>query len=408
MSAPLDQFVYRIRGRMSKNKSTTKVQVPNEPTRKQLSRKERDDRQRRRINLAVGGVLALVVVIIVGGFLYENISTQVRLSQPVANVNGELISTTDFQSRVKLARAQLRQQAEFYATTLQDTQTAQQIQAQLDDPITLGGQVVNGMVDELLLKQAAGEFGVTVSPDEIEQRVEEVGGYQRNPPTPAPTRTPAPTPTASASVTQTATPLPTPLPTSTPISRESAAQNYQNFLTSLGVTDADYRKYVELSLFSEKMREAIGSTVPTVTEQIQFQYIRVDAAAIPTVSAALEQDGFASVYAAILSNTVPYSSSVLAQAIDTWVPLKAISNTTEWGPAIAQALFAAPISQTTSLISNTTGTAAYIGFVTGKGLEPLGASFLQQDQADAVEAWLSQRRPQAIILTWDDRVPTKP
>ena len=102
---------------MSKNKTNPKVQVPNEPTRKQLSRSERDARQRRRINLAVGSVLALVVLIIVGGFLYENISSQVRLSQPVANVNGELISTTDFQGRVRLVRAQLRQQAEFYATT---------------------------------------------------------------------------------------------------------------------------------------------------------------------------------------------------------------------------------------------------------------------------------------------------
>jgi hypothetical protein len=57
---------------MSKNKTNPQVQVPHEPTRKQLSRAERDARQRRRINLAVGGVLALVAIIIVGGFLYEN------------------------------------------------------------------------------------------------------------------------------------------------------------------------------------------------------------------------------------------------------------------------------------------------------------------------------------------------
>jgi hypothetical protein len=393
---------------MSKNKTTTKVQVPNEPTRKQLSRAERDARQRRRINLAVGGVLALVAIIIVGGFLYENISTQVKLGQPVANVNGELISTTDFQSRVKVVRAQLRQQAQFYAETLNDTNTAQQILAQLDDPITLGGQVIDGMVDEVLLKQAAGEFGVSVSPEEIETKIEETFGYQRNPPTPAPTRTPLPTPTASAKVTQTATPLPTPLPTSTPVSRESALQSYQEYLSVVGITDAEYRKYEEMNQYNEKVRAAIGNTVPTTTEQIQFQYIRIDAAAVPTVTVAIQQDGFASVYAAVLSNTVPYSASVLAQAVDTWVPMTAISGTTEWGPEIAQALFAAPISQTTAIISNATGTAAYIGLVTAKGVEPLGTSFLQQDQDAAVEAWLNQRRNPAFILTWADRVPTKP
>ena len=393
---------------MSKNKTTTKVQVPNEPTRKQLSRAEREDRQRRRINLAVGGVLALVALIIVGGFLYENISTQVKLGQPVANVNGELISTTDFQARVKLVRAQLRQQAQFYAETLNDTNTAQQILAQLDDPITLGGQVIDGMVDEVLLKQAAGEFGVSVSPEEIDTKIEETFGYQRNPPTPAPTRTPLPTPTASAEVTQTATPLPTPLPTSTPISRESAMQSYEQYLSVVGITDAEYRKYEEMNLYNEKTRAAIGGTVPTTTEQIQFQYIRIDATAVPTVSAALQQDGFASVYAAILSNTVPYSTSVIAQAVDTWVPLTAISSTTEWGPEIAQALFAVPVSQTTAIISNTTGTAAYMGMVTAKGVEPLGSSFLQGDQAAAVDAWLNQRRNPAFVLTWADRVPTKP
>ena len=71
-------------------------------------------------------------------------------------------------------------------------------------------------------------------------------------------RTPLPTPTASGPVTQTATPLPTPLPTATPISKESAMKSYQDYLTAVGVTDAEYRKYVEMNLFSDKMRQAIG------------------------------------------------------------------------------------------------------------------------------------------------------
>jgi hypothetical protein len=393
---------------MSKNKTNPQVQVPNEPTRKQLSRAERDARQRRRINLAVGGVLAVVAIIVVGGFLYENISSQVRLSQPVAKVKGELISTTDFQSRVRLVRAQLRQQANFYGNQLNDTQTAQQIQAQLDDPVTLGGQVIDGMVDDLLLKQAAADFKASVSPEEIETKIEETFGYQRNPPTPAPTRTPLPTPTAAAAVTQTATPLPAPLPTATPISKESAVKSYQDFLSAISVTDAEYRKYVEMNLLSDKVRKAIGSTVPTTTEQIKFKYIRIDAAAVPTVTDAIKQGSFAQVYDAIVSNTLPYSSSVMAQEIGEWVPRDAISTTTEWGPAIAEALFSTPVSQTTSIISNTADTASYIGLIEAQGIEPLASSFLQQAQDSAVEAWLQQRRNPAFLLTWADRVPTQP
>jgi hypothetical protein len=393
---------------MSKNKSNPQVQVPNEPTRKQLSRAERDARQRRRINLAVGGVLVLVAIIIVGGFLYENISSQVRLSQPVANINGELISTTDFQSRVRLVRAQLNQQAQFYANTLNDTATAQKIQTQLDDPITLGGQVIDSMVDEALLKQAAPDFKVSVSADDVEAKIEETFGYLRNPPTPAPTRTPLPTSTGSATMTQTATPSPTPAPTATPISKESAMQSYQQYLTTMAITDAEYRKYVEMNLFSDKMREAIGSVAPTTTEQIKFKYIRMDAVAVPTVTEAIKQDGFMPVYDAILSNTVPYSASVIAQAIGEWVPQDAISGTTDWGSAVAAAFFSTPVSQTTGIISNTDNTASYIGFIDAKGIEPLASGYLSQVQDRVVEAWLQQRRNPAFILTWSDRVPTKP
>jgi hypothetical protein len=393
---------------MSKNKTNPKVQVPNEPTRKQLSRSERDARQRRRINLAVGSVLALVVLIIVGGFLYENISSQVRLSQPVANVNGEPISTTDFQSRVRLVRAQLAQQVNFYANTLNDTNTAQQIQSQLADPITLGGQVLDGMVDEVLLKQAAADYQISVSADDVEAKIEETFGYQRNPPTPAPTRTPQPTATASAGVTQTATPLPTPAPTATPVSRESALQSYQQYLTTMDVTDAEYRKYVEMSLYSEKVRKAIGAAAPTTAEQIKFKYIYMDPTAVPTVTAALAQDGFMTVFNAILSNTVPYSASVIAQEINDWVPQDAISETADWGPTVAAAFFSTPVSQTTGIISNTTNTASYIGFIDAKGVEPLSASSLSQAQDRVVEAWLQQRRNPDFKLTWSDRVPTTP
>ncbi len=393
---------------MSKNKAIPQIQTSRDPTRKQRSRAEREARERRIIYLSVVGVLALVVIVIVGGFLYENISAQVRLSQPVANVNGELISTTDFQARVRLTRAQLKQQLDFYANQLNDTQTAQQIQSELNDPTTLGGQVINGMVDDVLLKQAAPQYNVSVSQAEIETKIEETFGYQANPPTPAPTFTPRPTPTASGPITQTATPTVTPFPTATPISKESALSSYQGYLTAVGVTDADYRKYVEMNLYSDKMHTAIGTTVPTTTEQIQFKYIRADTIAVPTVTAALNQDGFAKLYGAIVSDTVPYSSSVLAQDINQWVPIDAISTTAEWGPSVAEALFATPVSQTTSIISNTNGTASYIGFIEAKGVEPLASSFLQQAQNNAVEAWLQQRRNPAFILTWADRVPTQP
>jgi len=389
---------------MSKTKNNPHVQVPNEPTRKQLSRAERDAQQRRRIIYAVGGVLAVVVAIVLFGVVRESL---LKPNEPVANVNGDTIATTEFQNRVRLVRAQMLQQAN-YLQNLGDTQTVQQLQSQLSDPISLGNQVINGMVDELLLKQAAKDFNVSVTSDEVEAAIEKEYGYDRNPPTPAPTSTPRPTPTASAPVTQTATPPATPAPTVTPISKESATQFYQDYLKAYSLSDQDYRKYTELRLLSDKVRAAIGTTVPTTTEQIKFQYMRIDSAAVPTVTAAIAQDGFAKVYQAALSGTLPYSSSVLASAVADWLPHEAFANSTDLGTAMGDAFFSAPVSQTTAIISNTTGTASFVGLITAKSLEPLSGTFLQQAQQKAVEAWLQQRRNPAFLLTWADRVPTKP
>jgi hypothetical protein len=389
---------------MSKTKTNPNVQVPKEPTRKQLSRAEREAQQRRRIIYAVGGVLAVVVLVILFGVLRESV---IKPNEPVANVNGETISTTDFQNRVRLVRAQLLQQADF-SQQLGDTQSVDRLQSELSDPISLGSQVINGMVDELLLKQAANDFNVTVTPDEIEASIEKEFGYDRNPPTPAPTSTPRPTPTASAPVTQTATPSATPPPTATPISKEGAQQFYQDYLRGYGLSDQDYRKYTEVRLISTKVRDALGTTVPTMTEQIKFQYMRIDAAAVPTVTEAIKQDGFAKVYQAALSNTLPYSTSVLASEVTDWLPREAFSGSTDLGAAIGDAFFSTPVSQTTTIISNTTGTASFVGLITAKSIEPLSSSFLQQAQQNAVEAWLQQRRNPNFLLTWADRVPTKP
>ncbi len=389
---------------MTKNKANANLQVPKEPTRKQLSRAEREAQQRRRIIYAVGAVLALVVVIILFGVVRESI---LKPNEPVANVNGETISTTDFQNRVRLVRAQLLQQGN-YAQQLGDSTSAQQIQSQLADPINLGSQVINGMVDELLLKQAAKDYNASVTPAEVEAAIEKAYGYDSNPPTPAPTSTPLPTPTASPEVTQTATPTSTPLPTPTPISKESALQFYQDYLKAYGLSDQDYRKYEESQLLGNKVRAAIGATVPTTTEQIKFQYIRIDSVAVPTVTQALAQDGFAKVYQEVLSGTLPYSTSVVASAVTDWLPQIAFSGSTELGAAMGDAFFSTPVSQTTSIISNTTGTASFIGLITDKGVAPLSATYLQQTQQNAVDAWLQQRRNPAFLLTWADRVPTKP
>jgi hypothetical protein len=391
---------------MSKTPTSRNVQIPKELTRKHLSRMERDARQSRIVLLTVGGVIALLVLIVGFGFLRENV---LILNEPVANVNGEQISTREFQNRVRLARLTLQQQVT-RANALGDQQTAQQAQQQLADTSGLGAQVLSGMVDELLLKQAAPEFNVTVQPDEVQVFLETDLNYQRNPPTPAPTRTPAPTPTVTEPITQTPTPTTTPFPTSTPVTKEGFDKLYQDqlgVLSSVGITDQDYRKIVELRLIGEKVNKAIASTVPTITEQIKFKYIRFDITDVPTVTASINSDGFDKIYQQVLSNTYPITSVVASETFD-WVPQDEISATTEFGPSVAETLFATPISQTAVINSNAAGTAGYAIFIQDKGVQPISSSFMSTREQKAQQAWLEARRNPAFFLTWQDRVPTKP
>jgi hypothetical protein len=396
---------------MSKTKTNPQVQVPKEPTRKQMSRAEREARQRRNVVYAVMAVLAVVGLIVVFGMLREAV---IKPNEPVANINGELISTTIFQARVRLARQQLLNQIEF-AQQINNTQAAEQATSQLQDPIGLGSQVLGDMIDEVLLRQAGPEFNASVSPEEVQLSIEENFGYLRNPPTPAPTRTPLPTPTPSGPITQTATPTTTPLPTATPITQEGFQQLYREQLTSwqsIGFTEQEYRKFIETRLIGDKVREALVSTVPTVTEQAQFLFIRVDNADVPTFTQALSQDGFDKVYAAILSNTFPISTAFASNSASLdalgFVPRDEISSTEEWGPAIAEALFSTPISQTTALLPNQAGTASFVALIKAREMLPLNLQFLQARQQQAVDDWLNARRRAEFYLTWADRVPTKP
>ena len=391
---------------MSKTPPSRNVQIPKEQTRKHLSRLEREAQQSRTILLVVGGVVALLVLVVGFGFLRENV---LILNEPVANVNGEQINTRDFQNRVRLTRLTLQQQVQ-RAVALGDQQSAQQYQSQLDDTSGLGAQVLSSMVDEILLKQAAPEFGVTVQPDEVQVYLEEDLGYLRNPPTPAPTRTPAPTPTVTEPITQTPTPTSTPFPTATPITKEGFNTLYNDQLSILattGLTDADYRKIVELRLLAEKVNKAIASTVPTITEQIKFKYIRVDITDVPTVTDSVNTNGFEAVYQAVVSNTYPITTAIASETFE-WVPQDEISATTEFGPSIAETLFSTPISETALFNSNAAGTAGYVIFVQDRAVQPISASFMSSREQKAQEAWLEARRNPAFFLTWQDRVPIKP
>jgi hypothetical protein len=194
-------------------------------------------------------VAALVVLLIAAGVINELV---IKPSQPVATVANAKIGLREYQKRVKFDWFQA---------------------GQVTDPQGTSLKTLDSMVDDQLLREQAMQRGITVSDDEINETIEKSFGYLRVPPTPAPT--PTPDPNATPSKEPTATPVPSPTPVSLE-AYEKAKKDYMSRLnTATGMTEADFRKIVELDLLRQKLYEAVTKDVPTTAEQVHARHILV-------------------------------------------------------------------------------------------------------------------------------------
>ena len=265
---------------MAKRKVKTEVPL----TRKQVSRREKERRQR----LILVGIAAVIGCLIVGilayGFYVEQI---VKPSEPLAVVNGVRISTETYEKRVlhqrmgidRATQELLIQRAQFDPEEEQDQFLLQIIDQQLSQ-LSLQRSQVNGegFVDELiqeeLIRQAAEEQGVAVSSEEIDRRIEEYFGYEGDLPTPVPSP-PTEAITGTAELTPTVAP--------TPMTSERFDELYSEYLTGLqetiGMSEAEYREMVRAELLREKMENLVAEQVPTTELQIRARHILLDSRA---------------------------------------------------------------------------------------------------------------------------------
>jgi parvulin-like peptidyl-prolyl isomerase len=256
-------------------------------TRKHIARAERERRQR---NIILGTAIAITIA--VSALLIIGVGG--NLVTPVAVVNGEKISTGEFRGRVRLAQAQLINQAIFQNQT--DT-----LAARLEDVETMGQSVLNQMIDDLLIRQEVERRGQTVSEDDVDDAIAEAFGFYPNgTPTPFPTFTPNPTLTALASITPTATegPTPTPsptitpgpaptatatgapLPTATEYTEEAYLENFELTLdglkTQFNVSEEDFRNQFRAQLYRRKLFDIFEGEVPREQDHVNARHILVD------------------------------------------------------------------------------------------------------------------------------------
>lgn len=187
------------------------------------SRAERDRLWQRRVLFATIGLVALSVLVLIAALFYEQV---IRPSEAISTVNGDEIKTRDFQNRVRLIRWLTAEQIrELYFLTGGNVDTIQQYAGQqindLRRPQIVGSQVLDEMEEEMILKQAAKELGVTVDEAAVDEQVnrymaQRLGLTVPSEETPTPTLTPTITPTPLVSPTPSSTPVPTETPTPVP------------------------------------------------------------------------------------------------------------------------------------------------------------------------------------------------
>jgi hypothetical protein len=259
-----------------------KVKLEPTLTRKQISRRQREERQRRLILLGAGAVLLLVLGILGFGY-YE--TRFLKPASPVAVVNGVPLRTDEYQKMVIFQRFtldQYRRNLEGQLSQLDNSDETeawianlfQQELAQIElQRAQIPSQTLEIMIEDELTRQGAQERGITVTEEEIDRAIEESYGYQREPVTPTITATEPITPTPTITATEPTTPTPT-LP---PITKEQFEQAYQQNLAALakvGILERFYRDMVVWrDLLRSKMQEVIGQEVPTSEEQVHVRRI---------------------------------------------------------------------------------------------------------------------------------------
>lgn len=419
---------------------------------------ERERIQRRYI--IIGGLLVLLSVIglIAFGILEQ---TVIQPAQPVAIVNGDKITTKEFQARVRYERRQLVQQ---YLRTYQTmqifagggdqstqaffVQNLQQIELQLQ-PDTLGQQVLDTLIQDRLIREEATRLGITVSSEEVDKAIQEAFGYYPGgtPPTPtpapttaptstlsptqlalvpptstpteAPTATPvitgtpsveaSPTMTTTAPATATATPTPsgtaTPSPTPTPYTYEAFQTDYQSVLEALkkdiNFSEKQLREVIASQLYRQKVMEAQTKDLPRTQEQVWARHILVpDQQTAETVETRLKQgEDFAKLAAEFSTDQATKDNGGDLG----WFPAG------QMDPAFEKVAFNLKIGQISDPVETQFGW--HIIQVLGHEDRPLTDAQYQQLQLTKFNEWLTQQRSKENVQTfdyWRERVPTEP
>ncbi len=422
-----------------------KTSKPSASSKKHLARLEIERRQTRLIRNIAIGVIASVILVLIYGYLDLN---YLQLRQPVAKIGDTVVTTREFQMRVRLTRQQLiNRYVQIYqfaqvfgidpSTDQNFSSQISQIQAQMNSPETLGQNVLDQVINEALIRQECARRGITVSPEEISAKIRGFFNYYPNgsptptitptdvveptfspeqlalvtltpTPTQAPTRTPAPTPTLVANATATpvpsATPTYTPVPTATPYTAEGYQSEYDKSLENykkLGMTEKDFSNLFENQIYRQKLYDLVTADVPHEEDMVWARHILV-----------ADEATAKKVYLRLLNGG---DFSIIAAEVSTDPGTKDKGGDLGWFgkgqmiPEFEKPAFDLKVGQISEPIQSTYGW--HIIQVLGHEMRPLTASQYQTAKDQAFNDFLAKLKSETQVETfdiWKNRVPAEP
>jgi parvulin-like peptidyl-prolyl isomerase len=409
-------------------------------SKKHLARMERERRQTMLITFIAIAIVVAVVGMIGYGILDQ---TVLQATKPVVRVGEDVVTTREFQMRVRLARQQyINQYIQYYQYALMFgmdptsdptiSQYLSQIQTTLDNSDQMGSDTLDQLVDELLIRQYTQQNKIVVSAEEIDQTIQsDFNFFPDGTPTPTitptaivyptlsatqlalvtitptpspfPTFTPSPTPTPDLSATPTT--VPTITPTATPYTLEGFQSDYKtaaDSYTKLGLSEADIRKvFFEDRLYRQKVYEIITKDVPHEQDQVWARHILVadEATAQSVLNQLLNGGDWVTLAAKYSTDT---GSKDIGGDVGWFSPGKMVAE-------FENAAFKLPVGAISQPIQTTFGW--HIIQVLGHENRPLTDADYKQATDAKFQEWLTEARNATTVKIYDDyltKVPTDP
>ena len=294
------------------------------------SRLERERRSQRLILLLGTIIIASILGVVAFGYYDSRIAIR---TEPVARVDHRVLTTQDLAKQLALAHQEglATDQLTYYAPAILD-----------------------GMVNDELIRQEAARRGLTASPEEIDQALRDSLGVKEG--------------------------------------EEASLQGlYDNLLQQLKISDQEYRGFLEVNILRQKLTEALGSDIPGEAEQVHLLVILAnDEATADALRARLEAgEDFSE-----LARSESQDQETKDNGGDLgWLPQGV-------RPDLEEAAFSLAVGEVSQPVATSQG--YYLIKVIAKETRPLDPAALETLKANTLDTWL-QEQSQNVVLMLDDK-----